>query len=131
MADAEFSGSSEAIPLVRTAPLYPPSALSRKIEGRFKVLCTVTEDGSVLDPKIIEADPLNVFDSSAMCTIRKWKLRMKVINGNRYETALVHQISIYLLIMPIRSIFCVLQHQKTKKNVRRGEVFYVLLRLIL
>lgn len=81
VANAGFSGLSEAIPLVRTAPLYPPSALSRRIEGRVKILFTVTEEGAVLDPKVIEADPPHVFDSSALRAIRKWKFRKKIADG--------------------------------------------------
>ncbi|MGR9116610.1 MAG: TonB family protein [Gammaproteobacteria bacterium] len=81
MAMGSFSGLSEAIPLVRTAPLYPPNALSRRIEGRVKILFTVTEDGGVMAPKVIQADPPNVFDSSALRAIRKWKFRKKIVDG--------------------------------------------------
>lgn len=81
MSAGNFSGLSEAIPLVRTAPLYPPSALSRKIEGRVKILFTVSEDGTVLDPKVIASEPPNVFDSSALRAIRKWKFRKKMNEG--------------------------------------------------
>lgn len=81
MGGSGFGNITEAIPLVRTAPLYPPSALTRKIEGRVKVLFTVSENGSVLDPKVIEADPPNVFNSSALRAIRKWKFRKKIADG--------------------------------------------------
>jgi periplasmic protein TonB len=81
MSDAGFSGLSEAIPLVRTPPLYPPSALSRKIEGHVKILFTVNEDGAVVDPEVIEAKPPNIFDSSAIRAIRNWKFRKKMVDG--------------------------------------------------
>lgn len=81
MSAGGFNGLSEAIPLVRTAPLYPPSALSRRIEGKVKILFTVTEDGAVMNPKVIQADPPHVFDSSALRAIRKWKFRKKMVDG--------------------------------------------------
>lgn len=81
MADTGFGGLTEAIPLVRTAPLYPPNALNRRIEGHVKVLFTVNEEGRVIDPKVIEARPANIFNSSALRAIRRWKFRKKMENG--------------------------------------------------
>ena len=81
MSNSDFSGLSEAIPLVRTAPLYPPSALSRKIEGRVRVLFTVTENGAVAEPEVIESEPPNVFNAAALRAIRNWKFRKKMVDG--------------------------------------------------
>ncbi|MGR9054276.1 MAG: TonB family protein [Gammaproteobacteria bacterium] len=81
MADTGMGGLTEAIPLVRTAPLYPPSALSRRIQGHVKVLFTVNEEGNVEEPKVIEAKPSTVFDNAALRAIRKWKFRKKIVDG--------------------------------------------------
>lgn len=81
MGAGDFSGLSEAIPLVRTSPLYPPRALSRRIQGKVKILFTVTEDGAVMDPKVIASEPPDVFDSAALRAIRRWKFRKKIVDG--------------------------------------------------
>jgi len=81
MASSGFGGLSEAIPLIRTSPLYPPRALSRKLEGKVKVLFTISADGTVISPKVIESTPKGVFDRSALRAVRKWKFRKKLIDG--------------------------------------------------
>lgn len=81
MASSGLGGLSEAIPLIRTSPLYPPRALSRKLEGQVKVLFTITTDGTVMNPKIIESSPKGVFDRSALRAVRKWKFRKKLVDG--------------------------------------------------
>lgn len=82
MAPAAGVGAfAEAVPLVRTRPLYPPSALSRRQEGTVVVRFTVSEEGDVLDPEVVDATPPNVFDSSALRAIRSWKFRKKIVNG--------------------------------------------------
>jgi len=81
MAAAKIGGFAEAVPLVRTSPLYPPSALARRQEGTVTVRFTVSEEGDVIDPEVIESTPSSVFDSSALRAIRNWKFRKKIVNG--------------------------------------------------
>jgi len=81
LANSGLGGLSEAIPLIRTSPLYPPRALSRKIEGKVKVLFTITKEGTVIDPKVIQATPKQTFNRAALRAIRKWKFKKKLVDG--------------------------------------------------
>jgi len=71
----------EAVPLVRTAPLYPPHALARRIEGLVQVEFLVAEDGSVRAPKIVHAQPPGFFERTVLSVIRHWKFESKVVDG--------------------------------------------------
>ncbi len=82
----------EAIPLVRISPLYPPSALSRKIEGRVKIIFTVNEEGKVLNPKVIASKPKGIFDRAALRAIRKWKFNKRLEEGEAVQWQTVQTI---------------------------------------
>jgi protein TonB len=82
----------EAIPLVRISPLYPPSALSRKIEGRVKIVFTVTEEGKVLNPVVIASKPKGIFDRAALRAIRKWKFNKRLEEGEAVQWQTVQTI---------------------------------------
>ena len=71
----------EAVPLVRTPPLYPPHALTRRIEGLVQVEFLVAEDGSVRAPKIVHAQPPGFFERTVLSAIRHWKFERKVVDG--------------------------------------------------
>ena len=54
-------GDGEYLPLVRPPPVYPRYAQSRGIEGYVIIEFTVTQAGTVVEPLIIEGNPLGVF----------------------------------------------------------------------
>lgn len=81
MGSGGLGSIQEAMPLIRTAPLYPPSALAKRIEGKVKILFTVTEEGTVVDAQVIESQPKGVFDSTALRAIRHWKFQKKNVDG--------------------------------------------------
>ncbi|MDA1372470.1 MAG: TonB family protein [Proteobacteria bacterium] len=68
--------------LVRRAPAsYPSRAANRNIEGSCEVEFTVTADGEVSDPVIVESDPRGVFDNACLDAIVDFEYRPKTING--------------------------------------------------
>ncbi|MDQ3565152.1 MAG: energy transducer TonB [Pseudomonadota bacterium] len=71
----------EAVPLVRTPPLYPPHALARRIEGLVQVEFLVAEDGSVRAPKIVYAKPPGFFERTVLSALRHWKFERKLVDG--------------------------------------------------
>ena len=71
----------ELIPLVRVPPRYPGRAARLQIEGSVTVEFTITADGSVADPAVIESDPPRVFDKAALQAIVQWKFKPRVENG--------------------------------------------------
>lgn len=72
---------TDATPLVRVNPRYPRRARLARIEGKVVVELTIERDGSVSDPKIVEARPGGVFDSAVLRAVRMWKFAPKVVNG--------------------------------------------------
>jgi protein TonB len=82
---ASFSSDGEYLPIVRVEPIYPTRAASRGIEGYVIVEFTVTENGSVRDPIIVEAEPSSIFDRAAERAVLKWKFKPRVVDGNPVE----------------------------------------------
>ncbi len=81
------SGDGEYLPIVKVAPIYPRRALSRGIEGFVIVEFTVTRNGSVRDPFVVEAEPENIFDKAALDAALKFKYKPRVIDGQATEVA--------------------------------------------
>jgi protein TonB len=75
----------DVLPLVRIAPDYPPRALSRGIEGWVIVQFTITETGSVRDASVVDADPEEIFDQSALNAIARWRYNPRVEGGVAIE----------------------------------------------
>lgn len=80
-----FSGDGEYLPIVKVQPVYPRRALQRGIEGYVIVEFTVTKNGSVRDPVVVEADPPNIFNSAATKAALKFKYKPRVIDGEPIE----------------------------------------------
>ena len=81
------SGDGEYLPIVKVAPVYPRRALQRGIEGFVIVEFTVTKQGSVRDPIVIEAQPQGLFEQAAMDAALKFKYKPRVVNGEATEVA--------------------------------------------
>lgn len=78
--DVRGADQSE-IPTVRVEPVYPQRALDRGIEGWVEVEFTVTEVGSVSEPRILRSHPSAIFDRAALRAIEQWKYEPKVVDG--------------------------------------------------
>lgn len=79
--NAGLMSDGEVVPLVRIAPRYPRRAAVKGIEGWVKLKFTITQDGSVSNPQVIEAKPSRTFDRAAINAIRKWKFKPKLVDG--------------------------------------------------
>lgn len=75
----------DIIPVVVIRPMYPRDAALAGIEGWVKVEFTITEIGTVKDPKVIEADPPRMFNREAVRAILKWKFKPRVVEGVAVE----------------------------------------------
>lgn len=75
----------EYLPIVKIAPQYPRRALSRGIEGYVIVEYTVTKQGTVKDPVIIEAQPATIFNDAAIKSVLRYKYKPRVVNGEPTE----------------------------------------------
>ncbi len=76
----------ELIPLVRIPPRYPGRAARLQIEGSVTVEFTITADGSVAEPVVIESEPPRVFDKAALQAIVQWKFKPRVEAGQAIES---------------------------------------------
>jgi len=72
---------SEAVPLVRVNPLYPPRAQSRGIEGWVLLQFTITPQGTTKDIEVLDADPKGFFERAAKDAVRKYKYKPRIVDG--------------------------------------------------
>ncbi|MCF6354405.1 MAG: energy transducer TonB [Candidatus Polarisedimenticolaceae bacterium] len=72
--------------LSRIPPRYPYRAERKKIEGWVKVSFIITEQGSVQDAVVIDAQPKRVFDMAALQAILKWRFKPRISNGKPVAT---------------------------------------------
>lgn len=75
----------DIIPVVVIRPMYPREAAMAGIEGWVKIEFTITEEGAVKDPQIVDAQPPRVFNREALRAIRKWKFKPRVVEGAAVE----------------------------------------------
>ena len=69
------------IPIVTIAPNYPRKAAIAKIEGWVEMSFTITEVGTVVNPKVIASKPIRIFDREALRALLKYKFKPKVVDG--------------------------------------------------
>lgn len=79
------ASDGEYLPIVKVQATYPRRALQRGIEGYVVVEFTVTKQGSVRDPVVVEAEPQDIFDEAAMDAVLKFKYKPRVIDGEPVE----------------------------------------------
>jgi protein TonB len=76
-----FIMAHDLISVLRREPPYPRLLRRRGIEGYVLVEFTVTEQGLVQDPVIIESKPHENFGKSVIKTVRYWKFQPYRIDG--------------------------------------------------
>lgn len=81
------SGDGDYLPIVKVAPIYPRRAQARGISGYVIVEFTVTKNGSVKDPVVVEANPESLFDRAAMDAVLKFKYKPRVVDGEAMAVA--------------------------------------------
>lgn len=75
----------DIIPVVVIRPIYPREAAISGTQGWVKVEFTITEVGTVKDPRVIDAMPPRVFNREAIRAILKWKFKPRVVDGIAVE----------------------------------------------
>jgi protein TonB len=79
------TAEGDILPVVVIRPMYPREAAISGIEGWVKVEFTITETGTVTDPRIVDAQPPRVFNREAVRAIMKWKFKPRVVDGMAVE----------------------------------------------
>ena len=74
-----------AVPLFVMQPRYPVFEDGTRPTGWALVEFTVTTDGRVLNPDIVESRPGGLFDQVTLAVTPKWRFRPKVVDGQRVD----------------------------------------------
>ena len=77
----DTGSSGEVIALFRVEPAYPRKAARNGDEGWVKLEFTITEQGTVIDPIVLDARPRRTFNRSAIAAIRQWRFKPRVVGG--------------------------------------------------
>jgi protein TonB len=75
----------DIVPVVVIRPMYPREAAISGTQGWVRVEFTITEVGTVKDPRVIDAKPPRVFNREAIRAILKWKFKPRVVEGVAVE----------------------------------------------
>jgi TonB family protein len=79
----------DSVPVVRTAPIYPPAALERKLEGWVQLKFTITATGTVEGVAVVDSsEPL--FEPAAAQAMTGWRYLPRVVAGQRVASPGVH-----------------------------------------
>ena len=71
----------EPQPVDTPAPQYPREAILNGISGWVDVEFTVNTDGSVSDVNVVQAQPVMVFNKSALRAVANWRFTPYTVNG--------------------------------------------------
>lgn len=90
------NAEGDVVPLVRIQPQYPRDAAMNQIEGWVRVSFTITETGTVTNPRVVDAEPPRVFDRAALRAILRWKFKPRIIDGVAVARTATQQIDFTL-----------------------------------
>ena len=79
-----FFSDGEYMPIVQVAPQYPRRAAERGLEGYVLLEFTVTRQGTVRDPVVIDSSS-SMFDRAAIDAVMRFRYRPRVIDGEPVE----------------------------------------------
>lgn len=79
------AADTDAVPMVRVNPMYPPEARQQRVEGWVRMEFTISKAGTVKNAKVLSSKPPGIFDEAALKAISKWKYKAKVVEGERVE----------------------------------------------
>jgi protein TonB len=75
-----FFSDGEYMPIVQVAPNYPRRAQQRGLEGYVTLEFTVTRQGTVVDPIVVESSN-SMFEQAAKDAVVRFRYRPRVIDG--------------------------------------------------
>ena len=81
VAQGGHNSNRELSPIFRMEPIYPRQAALKGIEGFVVVQFDVTETGETDNISVLQASPPQIFNSSAIKAIRKWKFKAQLQDG--------------------------------------------------
>ncbi len=82
---AAYVSASDLTRTRYSAPRFPPAANERGIEGWVDLQFLVRTDGTVGDVAIVGAEPVGVFEQSALDAVRRWRYQPVLRDGLAVE----------------------------------------------
>ena len=79
-----FFSDGDYMPIVQVAPQYPRRAADLGLEGFVIMEFTVTREGTVRDPRVLESSH-EIFDRPAIDAVLRFRYRPRVIDGEPVE----------------------------------------------
>ena len=73
------SGVSQGNLIRKVTPNYPPLARQARVQGSVVLEAVISEDGSIVDLKVISGHPMLV--TAAVEAVKQWKYRPYLLNG--------------------------------------------------
>lgn len=70
-----FIMADELTAISRVQPNYPDRLRFRRVEGEVLIEFTVTTEGAVIDPVVINSKPSGAFDRAALQAVRRWRFQ--------------------------------------------------------
>ena len=83
--DKEVIGVSSLQRIKFVEPVYPATALEKKISGWVDIEFTLLKDGSVASIQILNAQPAGTFDAAARKSVAKWRFAPVRRDGGAVE----------------------------------------------
>ena len=80
-----FVSASELNRSRYTQPQYPPTARDHGVEGWVDLQFLVRKDGSLGDVTVVGAEPVGVFEQSALDAVRRWRYQPILRDGQASE----------------------------------------------
>lgn len=78
-------------------PLYPFAAKRKNIEGSVTLRFVVTKEGEVQEPHVVESEPPDVFDSSALKAIARFKFKPAIKDGRAVDCIVIAPLKFNLI----------------------------------
>lgn len=79
-------GEGDYLPIVKVAPIYPQRAVTRGVEGYCVVAYTVTRQGTVRDPVVVDDQcTSSLFHRASVQAALKFKYKPRVVDGEARE----------------------------------------------
>ncbi len=84
-AGSGFVSASELTRTRYTQPKFPPLASEHGVEGWVEVQFLVRKDGTLGDVTVVGAEPVGVFEESALDAVRRWRYQPIMRDGQASE----------------------------------------------
>jgi protein TonB len=82
---AVAAAANELVLTARAAPVYPPDAERRGIEGWVDVDLIVDATGRPKDLRVATAEPPNYFEAAALAAVAQYRFKPFELEGRVYE----------------------------------------------